>query len=113
MAAKPGALFVVDVLTDINAVREARKLHIPVVALVDTNVDPSLVDYPIPCNDDATKTINLILEYVQKAIEDGSAKVKKVAPVADNDDKSEAQAPKEQNLKEEKAEITAPVQGIG
>lgn len=79
MAAKPGAVFVVDILNDINAVREAHKLHIPVVAIADSNVDPSLATYPIPCNDDATKTITLILDYVQKAIEAGQAKPKKAA----------------------------------
>lgn len=76
MAAKVGAVFVVDVPNDINAVREARKLGIPVVALVDTNVDPTLIDYPIPANDDATKAIGLILDYVQQAIETGKNKVK-------------------------------------
>ncbi len=84
LAGKPGAMFVVDILSDINAVREARKLHIPVVALVDTNADPTLIDYAIPCNDDATKTINLILDYVKAAIEAGQSKAKK--PV----DKTEA-----------------------
>jgi len=79
MAAKVGAVFVVDVLNDINAVREARKLGIPVVALVDTNVDPTLIDYPIPSNDDATKAINLIMGYVQTAIETGKGKIKKPA----------------------------------
>ena len=74
MAAKPGALFVVDMLHDGIAVREARKLGIPVIGLADSNVDPSIAEYPIPCNDDATKTINLILEYVQKAIEEGQGK---------------------------------------
>lgn len=89
MAAKPGAVFVVDVLNDINAVREAKKLNIPVVAMVDTNADPGLVQYPIPCNDDATKTINLVLDYVQQALNEGKAKQKKpadkteVAPKAD------------------------------
>lgn len=86
MAAKPGAVFVVDVLNDINAVREAKKLGIPVVALVDTNADPGLVSYPIPSNDDATKAINLMLGYVQQAIEDGRAKAKK------SSDKTEATA---------------------
>jgi small subunit ribosomal protein S2 len=79
LAAKPGALFVVDVLNDINAVREAKKLGIPVVALVDTNTDPSLVSHPIPSNDDATKTITLILDYVQAAIEEGKNKAQKTA----------------------------------
>ena len=85
MAAKPGAVFVVDVPNDIHAVREAKKLGIPVVALVDSNVDPSQVDYPIPSNDDATKTIQLMLDYVQQAIADGQTKVK-AAPA----DKAEA-----------------------
>ncbi|MBI4034706.1 30S ribosomal protein S2 [Candidatus Saccharibacteria bacterium] len=74
MAAKPGAVFVVDVPHNIHAVREARKLDIPVVALIDSNVDPSLADFPIPCNDDATKTIDLVLGYVQQAIEGGKSK---------------------------------------
>lgn len=92
LAAKPGAVFVVDVLNDISAVREARKLGIPVVALVDTNADPGMVTYPIPSNDDATKTINLILDYVQAAIEAGKAKAKKPAADAETKPKASAKA---------------------
>lgn len=77
LAAKPGAVFVVDVINDVNAVREAQKLGIPVVALIDTNADPGVAKYPIPSNDDATKTINLIMDYVKQAIEEGKAKTKK------------------------------------
>lgn len=77
MAAKPGAVFVVDLNNDINAVREARKLNVPVVALADTNADPGLADYPIPCNDDATKAINLIMGYVADAINTGKARAAK------------------------------------
>lgn len=77
MEAKPGALFVVDIEKDAIAVREARKLKIPVVGLVDTNADPSQADYPVPCNDDATKTIQLVVGYVQAAIAEGKAKAKK------------------------------------
>jgi len=77
MAARPGAVFVTDVLHDINAVREARKLNVPVVALVDTNADPTLVDYVIPCNDDAIKAIKLVVGYVQAAIETGKNKAAK------------------------------------
>jgi len=73
---KPGAVFIVDIVHDANAVREARKLGVPIVALVDTNADPSLVTYPIPSNDDAIKTIELMLGYVQNAIETGKAKAK-------------------------------------
>lgn len=92
MPAKPGAVFVVDVLTNINAVREAKKLHIPVVALVDTNVDPSLADYPIPANDDATKTINLVLDYVQAAIETGKGKAKRPADKTEIEQKSDSES---------------------
>jgi small subunit ribosomal protein S2 len=80
---KPGAVFVVDILHDVNAVREAKKLGVPIVAIVDTNVDPTLVTYPIPANDDAIKTIQLIMDYVQQAIETGKASGKKVAAKSD------------------------------
>lgn len=97
MNAKIGAVFVTDVLNDIHAVREARKLHIPVVALVDTNADPSLVDYPIPSNDDATKTISLILNYIRAAIEAGRAKAKPTPAKAEQPAKPPAPATKEQS----------------
>lgn len=76
---RPGAMFVVDLLKEANAVKEARKLGVPVVALADTNTDPSLVTYAVPCNDDAIKTIQLIADYVKAAIEQGKAKSKTVA----------------------------------
>lgn len=76
MNSRVGALFVVDIVTDANAVREAIKLKIPIVAIVDTNADPSLVTYPIPANDDAIKTIALISDYVRSAILTGRAKAK-------------------------------------
>jgi small subunit ribosomal protein S2 len=75
---RPGAIFVVDIIHDSIAVREAKRLKVPIVAIVDTNADPSLVDYPIPANDDAIKTIQLIVDYIKQAIEAGKAKVKKV-----------------------------------
>jgi small subunit ribosomal protein S2 len=71
MAARPGAVLVTDVLHDANAVREAIKLGVPVIAIVDTNADPSKIAYPIPCNDDAIKAIKLVVDYVQAAIEAG------------------------------------------
>jgi small subunit ribosomal protein S2 len=78
MTNKPGAVFIIDILDNVNALKEARKLSIPVVALTDTNTDPTLVNYPIPCNDDAIKTIQLIADYVKQAIDLGKAKVKPV-----------------------------------
>ena len=115
MPAKPGAIFVADVITNRHAVREAQKLKIPVVALVDTNVDPTMIDYPIPANDDATKTINVILDYIQKAIEDGKSKVKKVAPVEEEKTKAE-EKPTEEAAKKVAGQpepANEPVKGIG
>lgn len=91
LAAKPGAVFVVDVLNDINAVREANKLGIPVVALVDTNTDPTLIAHPIPSNDDAAKAIDLILSHVQSAIEEGKNKTKKAVDKTEEPAKTTAE----------------------
>jgi len=86
MASRVGVVFIIDIVSDVNAVREATKLGLPIVALVDTNADPSTVTYPIPCNDDAIKTIQLIIDYVKQAIEDGKNKsAKTTAP--DKDEK--------------------------
>jgi small subunit ribosomal protein S2 len=76
MPGRPAMVFALDILHDKNAVAEATKLHIPVVALVDTNGDPRTIKYPVPCNDDAVKTIDLVLDYVQQAIELGIAQKK-------------------------------------
>jgi small subunit ribosomal protein S2 len=73
---RPGAVFIVDIVNDANALREAKKLGVPVVAIVDTNADPTDVQYPIPANDDAIKSIELIVGYVTAAISAGKAKVK-------------------------------------
>ena len=67
----PAALFVVDVKREHIAVKEAQKLNIPVFAICDTNSNPELVDFPIPANDDASKSISLIVTAIGKAIEDG------------------------------------------
>jgi small subunit ribosomal protein S2 len=69
----PGAMFVVDIKREHNAVAEARRLKIPVVALVDTNCDPDLVDYPIPGNDDAIRSVRLILATVAQAVTQAQA----------------------------------------
>lgn len=67
----PAALFVVDILKEKIAIAEARKLNIPTFAIVDTNSDPNLVDFPIPANDDASKSISLITRMMVDAIEEG------------------------------------------
>lgn len=71
LSGKPGALFVIDVIGDANAIKEAKTLNIPVVAIVDTNADPTGIDYVIPANDDAIKAVALILDYVRQAVENG------------------------------------------
>lgn len=77
MNSRPGAVVIFDIVDDVNAVREARKMHIPVVGLVDTNADPTDADYPIPCNDDAIKALQVVAEYMAAAIAEGKAKAKK------------------------------------
>lgn len=71
---RPGAMFVTDILEDVNAVKEATKLGIPVIALVDTNADPSTVQYPIACNDDAIKAVSLVTDYIKDAVVAGQSK---------------------------------------
>ena len=69
----PAALFVVDTLREHIAVKEAQKLNIPIFAMVDTNSDPREVDFPIPANDDASKSIEKVLSYFTEAINEGLA----------------------------------------
>lgn len=83
MNSKPGAVVVFDVTADANAIREARKMKLPIVALVDTNADPTVAAYPIPSNDDAIKTLQLVASYMKQAVEAGKAKAKK--PEADKE----------------------------
>jgi len=67
----PSAIFVVDILKEHIAIAEAKKLNIPTFAIVDTNSDPKKVDFPIPANDDASKSISLIIQIMVKAVEEG------------------------------------------
>jgi len=69
----PGAMFVVDIKREHNAVAEARKLKIPVVAIVDTNCDPDLVDYPIAGNDDAIRSVRMVLATIGQVITQAQA----------------------------------------
>ena len=71
MTRLPGALFVVDIIKEHIAVKEAQKLNIPVFAMVDTNSDPREVDYLIPSNDDASKSINKVVGYITDSIMEG------------------------------------------
>jgi len=73
MGRLPGAVFVVDIIKEHLAVKEAIKLHIPIIAMVDTNSDPDVPDFIVPCNDDSARTIQLVATQVADAIIEGSA----------------------------------------
>ena len=90
MTRLPGALFVVDIRREHIAVREAQKLNIPIFAMVDTNCDPREVDYAIPSNDDASKSIDLILSHVSEAINSGLSERKKEKDAVDQIKEKEA-----------------------
>ena len=77
MSRQPVAVIVTDMIQDKNAIKEAKTLGIPVFAIADTNVDPTVVEYPIPANDDAIKSVQAILDYFVAAIKDGKAKIAK------------------------------------
>ncbi|NQW42854.1 MAG: 30S ribosomal protein S2 [Bacteroidetes bacterium] len=77
MSRLPSALFIVDVKREHLAVAEAMRLHIPTIAMVDTNSDPTNIDFPIPANDDSSKSIKLIVDAIVAAIEEGLNERKK------------------------------------
>jgi small subunit ribosomal protein S2 len=100
MKRRPDLLFVVDINKEAIAVAEARRLHIPVVALVDTNVDPETVQFPIPSNDDAARTIQLYLSAVADAVIEGRQAY-------------ESRRPKEQQEVSQEAGVSAPAVSNG
>jgi small subunit ribosomal protein S2 len=71
MTRQPAAIFIIDILKEHIALAEAKKLNIPTFAMVDTNSNPKFVDFPIPANDDATKSITIILDQICAAIKEG------------------------------------------
>ena len=88
MSRLPGALFVVDITREHIAVKEAQKLNIPIFAMVDTNSDPRDVDYVIPANDDASKSINKVVSYMSEAIIEGLSE-RKASGKEDREEDSE------------------------
>ncbi len=106
MTRLPGALFVVDIRREHIAIREAQKLNIPIFAMVDTNCDPREVDFAIPSNDDASKSINIILNFITGAIKEGLSERQKEKEVAEViKQKEENQEPEEDSKVETKEEI--------
>jgi small subunit ribosomal protein S2 len=96
MTRLPGALFVIDIKREHIAVAEAKKLNIPIFGIVDTNSNPELVDYAIPANDDASKSINKILTHVTTAISEGlnERKAERERAKQEQDEKKAADAEK-------------------
>ena len=102
MGKLPGALFIVDIKKEDIAVQEAHRLNIPVFAIVDTNCDPDEVDYLIPANDDAVKTVEIITQYMADAVIEGDSqlKEKKAEEVAEKERvKKEREIVKKEELK--------------
>jgi len=104
----PAAMFVVDVHKEYIAVREANRLNIPVFAMVDTNSDPRDIDFPIPANDDASKSISLIVGFVAEAVAEGlnERKMEKEKEASEIKAKAEKKADKS-DKKAEKEEVKA------
>jgi small subunit ribosomal protein S2 len=100
----PGALFVVDIKKEHIALKEAKVLGIPIIAMVDTNTDPDLVDFPIPSNDDSIKAIELITKIIADAVIEGSSllKIRNAELAATEDRISKEQETTENSVKEQR-----------
>ncbi|MBT8318531.1 MAG: 30S ribosomal protein S2 [Gramella sp.] len=107
MSRLPAALFVVDTTREHIAIKEAQKLNIPIFAMVDTNSDPREVDYLIPSNDDASKSISKVVSYVADSIVEGLSERKSEKPAKKKEEKAskEEKSDKAPKAKEEKAEV--------
>ncbi len=77
LSGAPGAVIILDTIADMNGIREAKNLHVKVVGIVDTNADPSQIDYVIPGNDDAIKGTQLLLDYFVAAVKEGAGSAAK------------------------------------
>ena len=96
MTRLPGAIFIVDILREKIAVKEAQKLNIPIFAMVDTNCDPRGIDYVIPANDDASKSISKILDHISSAVLEGLDE----RNAAKQDEEQKIESKNKQELKE-------------
>ncbi|HHS51228.1 MAG TPA: 30S ribosomal protein S2, partial [candidate division Zixibacteria bacterium] len=101
----PDLLFIVDAKKEDIPIREARKLHLPIVAMCDTNADPDLIDYPIPANDDAIKSIKLIAGAIADAVRDGLSGSQLLARIDEESKAAEEVEPIEQAHIEEENEV--------
>ncbi|MBU1149155.1 30S ribosomal protein S2 [Patescibacteria group bacterium] len=118
MSKLPAAIFIIDTKEERTAVREARKKGIPIIAIADTNIDPNQIDYPMPGNDDATKSIELFTSAIAEAVKDSQTK-KETKPAPSSKKETEAEPKKSEvkvkedlreniaSIEEEEKEVTA------
>jgi len=99
----PGAMFIIDINREDIAIKEANRLNIPVIAMVDTNCDPDLIDYPIPSNDDAIRAIKLVAGEISAAMKKGQAEYARVAAEENRKREEEAKKVAEARAKAAKA----------
>ncbi|MEO1484713.1 MAG: 30S ribosomal protein S2 [Bacteroidota bacterium] len=112
MTRLPGAIFIVDTMREHIAVKEAQKLNIPIFAMVDTNSDPRPIDFVIPANDDAGKSIEAILTEVTSAVAEGLADRKNEKSTKETEDAPVAEAAPEVAAEPKVAEKAAPVEAV-
>lgn len=111
MTRLPAAMFVIDVMKEHIAVKEAKRLGIPVFGIVDTNSDPKDVDFVIPANDDASKSIDLILNIMTNAIAEGLSERKAVKDAESSAKKDKKVAPKAKRSVAKKETVQAESEG--
>ena len=109
MTRQPAAIFIVDILKEHIALAEARRLNIPTFALVDTNSNPKLVDFPIPANDDASKSITIIIDEICKSIQEGLEERKHLKDNPEAAKKEESESAEPAKAEGEATEVKAEV----
>ncbi|MEG8945827.1 30S ribosomal protein S2 [Rosettibacter firmus] len=112
MTKLPGALFVVDVKKEAIAVKEAVRLNIPVIAIVDTNCDPDPIDYVIPANDDASRTIEIITKVIADAVIEGNEKAKELKAHETAEKEKEKKVTEEQEQDTEKKQAKSRIRRV-
>ncbi|QED38804.1 30S ribosomal protein S2 [Antarcticibacterium arcticum] len=108
MSRLPAALFVVDITREHIAVKEAQKLNIPIFAMVDTNSDPREVDFVIPSNDDASKSIDKVVSYLSDAIIEGLSERKSTKDEDGNEEEKRERTPRASKAKKSSEEVEVP-----
>jgi small subunit ribosomal protein S2 len=108
MVKLPGALFIVDITREKIAVEEGRRMGIPIVALVDTDGDPDLIDYPIAANDDAIRSINLITSRMAEGVIEGERRRMEITIAAQEQQESAMQVQAETEMETQTDEAVSP-----